>query len=99
MRKIIVLMLITCSVFITGCTRDGQRGSVEDLALVSSVALDYVSDKEMRMTVSIPQPMGESPVLTEVYSANTEMIQEGLVAISSEADKMIILNQLRNNFI
>ena len=78
-----------------GCTQDGQRGSVEDLALVSSVALDYVNDKEMRMTVSIPQPMGESPVLTEVYSANTEMIQEGLVAISSEADKMIILNQLR----
>ena len=38
---------------------------------------------------------GESPVLTEVYSVNTEMIQEGLVNISSQADKMIILNQLR----
>ena len=95
MREIILLLLITCSVFIAGCTQEGRRGSVEDLALVSSVALDYVNDKEMRMTVSIPQPMGESPVLTEVYSVNTEMIQEGLVSISSEADKMIILNQLR----
>ncbi len=95
MRKIILLLFITCSVFIAGCTREGQRASVEDLALVSSVALDYVNDKEMRMTVSIPQPKGESPVLTEVYSVNTEMIQEGLVNISSEADKMIILNQLR----
>lgn len=95
MRKINLRLLIICSVFIAGCTQDGQRGSVEDLALVSSVALDYVNDKEMWMSVSIPQPMGESPVLTEVYTVNTEMIQEGLVKISSEADKMIILNQLR----
>jgi spore germination protein len=95
MRKIILPLFITFTVFTAGCTREGQRTSVEDLAMVSSVGLDYVNEKEMRMTVSIPQPAGESPVLTEVYSVNTEMIQEGLVNISSEADKMIILNQLR----
>lgn len=95
MKKIILLLFALSTFFTVGCTREGQRSSVEDLALVSSVGLDYVNEKEIRMTVSIPQPMGESPVLTEVYSVNTEMIQEGLVNISSEADKMIILNQLR----
>jgi len=95
MKKIILLLLITCTVFTAGCTRDGQRSSVEDLALVSSIGLDYVSEKEFRMTITIPQPSGESPVLTEVYSVNTEMIQEGLSDLSSQADKMIILNQLR----
>ncbi|WP_203247036.1 Ger(x)C family spore germination protein [Sporosarcina beigongshangi] len=95
MKKIILLLCVLSTLYTVGCTREGQRSSVEDLALVSSVGLDYVNEKEIRMTVSIPQPRGESPVLTEVYSVNTEMIQEGLVNISSEADKMIILNQLR----
>ncbi|MFJ7936203.1 Ger(x)C family spore germination protein [Sporosarcina sp. NPDC096371] len=95
MRKIILLLFMVSTIFAAGCTQEGQRSSVEDLALVSSVGIDYVNDKELRMTVSIPQPRGESPVLTEVYSVNAEMIQEGLVDISSEADKMIILNQLR----
>jgi len=97
MRKLIILLFITfiCPVFIAGCTSGGQRTAVEELALVSSVAFDYVNDKEMRVTVSIPQPAGESPVLTEVYSVNTEMIQEGLVEISSQTDNMLVLNQLR----
>ncbi len=92
---LLLYITIPCPVFIAGCTTDGQRTAVEELALVSSVAFDYVNDKEMRMTVSIPQPAGESPVLTEVYSVNTEMIQEGLVDISSQTDNMIVLNQLR----
>lgn len=97
MRKLIQLLFIgfISSVLLAGCTSDGQRTAVEELALVSSVAFDYVNEKEMRMTVSIPQPAGESPVLTEFYSANTEMIQEGLVDISSQTDNMVVLNQLR----
>ena len=95
MKKHILLISIICLVLTTGCTEGGQRASVEELALVSSIAFDLADDKKMRITVGIPQPAGESPVLTEVYSTNTEMIQEGLVNISSQADKMIVLNQLR----
>ena len=50
-------------VFTTGCTENGQRTSVEELSLVSSIGFDLVDDKEMRMTVGIPQPAGESPSL------------------------------------
>ena len=55
-------------VFIAGCTEDGKRTSVEEFSLVSSIGFDLVDDKKMRITVGIPQPAGESPVLTEVYS-------------------------------
>lgn len=95
MRKLILLIFIGCFVFTFGCTDTGERTSVEELALVSSIGFDLVDGEEVRMTVGIPQPAGESPELTESYSVNAEMIQEGLVDISSQADKMLILNQLR----
>ena len=95
MKKCVLLIFIVCFVFTTGCTEQGKRSSVEELALVSSIGFDLVNGKEVRMTVGIPQPAGESPELTEAYSVNTEMVQEGLVDISSQADKMLILNQLR----
>ncbi|MCZ2257740.1 Ger(x)C family spore germination protein [Sporosarcina sp. G11-34] len=95
MKKLMLLIFILCFVFITGCSEGGGRAAVEELALVSSIGFDLGDDKEMRMTVGIPQPAGESPVLTEAYSVNTDMIQEGIVDISSQADKTLILNQLR----
>lgn len=95
MKKHILLLIIICAFLITGCTEEGKRNSVEELALVSSIGFDLTEEKEMRITVGIPQPAGESPVLTEVYSVNSDMIQEGLGDISSQADKMVILNQLR----
>ena len=95
MRISFSLLFIISMAFTTGCTESGQHTSVEELALVSSIGFDFVDDQEMRMTVGIPQPAGESPVLTEVYSVNTELIQEGLVDISSQSDKLVILNQLR----
>ena len=95
MKNLILLIFISCIVLAAGCAEGGERVSVEELALVSSIGFDFLDDDEMRITVGIPQPAGESPVLTETYSVNTNMIQEGLVDISSQADKMLILNQLR----
>jgi spore germination protein len=95
MKKVALFMLIAGFALTAGCTDSGQRASVEELSLVSSIGFDVADDKEMRMTVGIPQPAGESPVLTEAYSVNTEMIQEGLVKLSSKTDKMIVINQLR----
>ena len=95
MKKLTLLFFIVGIAVTAGCTETGKRTSVEEFSLVSSIGFDLVDDKEMRMTVGIPQPAGESPVLTEAYSVNTEMVQEGLVKLSSKTDKMIILNQLR----
>ncbi|WP_172372036.1 Ger(x)C family spore germination protein [Sporosarcina jiandibaonis] len=95
MKKLILLFFIVGITLTAGCTETGQRTSVEELSLVSSIGFDLVNDKEMRMTVGIPQPAGESPELTESYSVNTEMVSEGLVKLSSKTDKMIVINQLR----
>lgn len=95
MKKRILLLFMSGAIFTTGCTEEGKRNSVEELALVSSIGFDLSDEKKMRITVGIPQPAGESPVLTEAYSVTTDMVQEGIVDISSQADKMIILNQLR----
>ena len=95
MKKLTLLFFIVGIAVTAGCTETGKRASVEELSLVSSIGFDLVDDKEMRMTVGIPQPAGESPVLTEAYSINTEMVQEGIVKLSSKTDKMIVLNQLR----
>ena len=95
MKKISIVLFIVGIVLTTGCTEDNQRTSVEELSLVSSIGFDLGDNKEMRMTVGIPQPPGESSTLTEAYSVNTEMIQEGLSNLSSKTDKRIVLNQLR----
>lgn len=95
MKGIEIILLISCSLLLVGCQEKEQRTSVEDLAMVSTIAFDVINDEEMRMTVSIPHPTSETPENTQVYSADTQLIQEGLVDISTEADQMLILNQLR----
>jgi len=78
-----------------GCTQEERTNSVEDLSMVSSIAFDYINEDEVRMTVSIPQPTGDSGEITQNYSVNTTLIQKGFTEISSQAGKMISLNQLR----
>ncbi|WP_432353135.1 Ger(x)C family spore germination protein [Sporosarcina sp. A2] len=96
MRKVINLFLLVSVLFITGCSdREQTQPSLEDLALASSIGFDLGDHEEMKMTVGIPLPPNDSPVPTQVFSIHTNMIQEGLVKLSSKSDKMIVLNQLR----
>lgn len=88
MLPIILLLLV-------GCSDQGKQRSVEDLAMVSSIAFDTINEDEMRMTISLPHPSTESQENTQTYSVDTQLIQEGLVKVSAQADKMVILNQLR----
>lgn len=96
MKKFIFPLIIASTIFTTGCNHNGQkRPSVEDLSLISSLGFDLSNEKYMRLTVAIPEPENESPILTQTYSIDTEMIQEGITHLSSESDKMMVLHQLR----
>lgn len=96
MKKYLLAIIISSTILISGCNENRQiRPPIEDLSLVSSIGFDIADNQQFRMTVGIPQPPGNSTELTQVYSVNTEMIQEGLAKLSSEADKMLVLNQLR----
>ncbi|REB05509.1 Ger(x)C family spore germination protein [Sporosarcina sp. BI001-red] len=96
MRKVIILFFLVSVILTTGCSdREQTQPSLEDLALASSMGFDLGDHGEMKMTIGIPLPPNDSPVPTQVFSIHTNMIQEGLVKLSSESDKMIVLNQLR----
>lgn len=95
MKRLLFITSIVALVLLSGCMERGQHAYVEDLAMVSSIAFDYIDEQTVKMTVSIPHPTGESQEVTQHYSVDTELIQEGFVQISSKADKMVILNQLR----
>ena len=95
MKRLIFFIFPTLLLWIAGCTQEEGTNSVEDLSMVSSIAFDYISEDEIRMTVSIPQSSGDSEEKTQNYSVNTSLIQKGFTEVSSQAGKMISLNQLR----
>lgn len=96
MKKVINLFLLVSVILTAGCSdHEKTQPSLEDLALASSIGFDLGDRGEMKMTVGIPLPPNDSPVATQVFSIQTNMIQEGLVKLSSKSDKMIVLNQLR----
>ncbi len=95
MKQHVYLFLMSSSLLLVGCTEEAGRTSVEDLAMASTIAFDVINEEKMLMTVSLPHPLTESSESTQIYSVETQLIQEGLVEVSAQADKMIILNQLR----
>jgi spore germination protein len=95
MKRYIFFTFLLCLLCTVGCTQKEHSNSVEDLAMVSSIAFDYINEDEVRMTVSIPKSTGDSEEITQNFSVNTSLIQEGFTEVSSQAGKMITLNQLR----
>ncbi len=92
MKRVLYILTILCPLFLAGCGEPGKQTSVEDLAMVSTISIDVINDEKMRMTVSLPYPLTQSQ---ETYSVDTQLIQEGLVEVSTQADKMVAINQLR----
>ena len=92
MKKVLFILTILCPLFLTGCAEPGKQTSVEDLAMISTISFDVINGEKMRMTVSLPNPSTQSQ---QTYSVDTQLIQEGLVEVSAQADKMVIINQLR----
>ena len=96
MKQRLLAILFSSTFFISGCNENKQiRPTLEDLSLVSSIGFDVADNQQLRMTLGIPEPPGDTSQLTRVYSTDTELIQEGLAKLSSESDKMLVLNQLR----
>jgi len=95
MKRFLFFIFLPLLLCIVGCTQEERTHSVEDLSMVSSIAFDYINEDEVRMTLSIPQSTGVSEETTQNYSVNTPLIQKGFSEISSQAGKMVSLNQLR----
>ncbi|MEW9501557.1 Ger(x)C family spore germination protein [Jeotgalibacillus marinus] len=98
MNRSFLLTLSFSVLMITGCAGETRDTSVEHVALVSVMGIDYIDEKNMKLTVAIPVPTGESTAEntkdTQIFSTETKLMQEGIIDISSQADKRIKLNGL-----
>jgi spore germination protein len=95
MKTKVIILWISSIIVLCGCTQQMNQPSLEKLGMISVIAVDYVDDDTMKMTVILPQPAAEAMKHTQVFSIETEMIHKGIVEISAKADKTVTLRQLR----
>ncbi|WP_017381471.1 Ger(x)C family spore germination protein [Paenisporosarcina sp. TG-14] len=93
MKKSIICILVS-SLTLSGCTGVKQP-PLEEIGLITVLAFDYVDNNKMKMTAIIPQTDPEAEKHTQQYSVETDLIEKGLVEISSKSDLTVTLKQLR----
>ncbi len=93
--KTFILLLMFSLFILSGCTKQGTTPSLEELGMISVLAFDYIDNESMKMTAIMPQPAAESEKHTQLFTVETDLVQKGLVDISSKADKTASLKQLR----
>ncbi len=95
MRILPTLLVSTLCIFLSGCSQQNENPSVENLGMISVMAFDYIDQDKMKMSVIMPQPASEAKKHTQLYTVETDLIQAGLVDVSSKSDKTASLRQLR----
>ncbi|QBP42315.1 Ger(x)C family spore germination protein [Paenisporosarcina antarctica] len=93
MKKSIICMFVS-SLFLSGCTNITQP-ALEEIGLITVLAFDFVDNNKMKMTASIPQSDPEAEKNTQIYSVETDLIDTGLLEISSKSDLTVTLKQVR----
>jgi len=80
---------------LAGCSSELKPSSIEDVALVGIMGIDYVDEVQMKLTLSVPQPSETTPSQIQTYTTVTSMTKQGIVDLSAKADKEIRFNGLR----
>jgi len=93
MKKIILSGFVLC--VLSGCSSELKPSSIEDVALVGVMGIDYVDEIQMKITLSVPQPSETTPSQIQTYSVVTSMTKQGIVDLSAKADKEIRFNGIR----
>ncbi|WP_167578611.1 Ger(x)C family spore germination protein [Jeotgalibacillus proteolyticus] len=94
MKNLLIIFLLL-SGLLFGCSGDLSPSSVEDVALVSLLGVDYVDENKMKLTLAVPQSASSSEEPNQVYSTVSGMVKEGIVDLSAQAEREIKLNGLR----
>lgn len=93
-RKLLGISLILL-VLLVGCSRKELKVPLEDVGMVGTMAFDYIDEKQMKITVAIPQYSPEAQQKTQIFSVATDLVSSGIVEIEKLSDKKIVFNQLR----
>lgn len=95
MNKKLLCIILPLLLLLVGCARKEQKVPLEDIGMVGTMAFDYIDDKQMKLTVAIPQYSPEAQKNTQIFSVATDLVSNGIVEIEKLSDKKIVFNQLR----
>lgn len=93
--KFIILAIILAMAFLTGCSAKVKKIPLEDVGMVGVMAIDYIDENSLKLTVAIPQYSPVAKEHTQIFSVTTELVSQGIVDIEALSDKKVVLNQLR----
>lgn len=94
MRMLLLLLVILFSVILSACADVFERPSLEDLGMVSTMAIDYIDENKMMVTASVPLA-SRSEEKKQVYSAISEIPTDAVKEMSTQSEKSLVLSQLR----
>lgn len=88
-------LLAVCALSGSGCAPEIEKPTLEDMALIGVMGIDYVDKKHMKVSVSVPVPSEKEKESTQLYAAVSKIPSEATIMLSSKADRTISLSQLR----
>ncbi len=95
MNKKLLCITLSLLLLLVGCARKELKVPLEDIGMVGTMAFDYIDNKQMKLTVAIPQYSPEAQENTQIFSVATDLVSNGIVEIEKLSDKKIVFNQLR----
>ncbi len=95
MNKKLLCITLSLLFLLVGCARKELKVPLEDIGMVGTMAFDYIDNKQMKLTVAIPQYSPEAQENTQIFSVATDLVSNGIVEIEKLSDKKIVFNQLR----
>jgi spore germination protein len=95
MRKWLLASLLPFVMILSSCATQFEIPSLEDLGMVGVMAFDYVDEKKMKITVSVPQPSEDATEKTQFYSTEVAMVHQAIVALSAQSERTLSTAQLR----
>ncbi|WP_409345688.1 Ger(x)C family spore germination protein [Paenibacillus sp. MBLB4367] len=94
-RVIMVLTVLFAGMLSGGCSMTVERTTIEDLAMIGVLGIDYVDGHNVKVTISYPQPSEGNKGLSETQSAESQFVEEGVIKLSSASDRSLSTAQVR----
>lgn len=96
MNKIcLILGVIFVTLCLSGCSAKEKKVPLEDVGMVGTMAIDYIDNENLKLTVAIPQSSPDAKKNIQIFSVTTDLISKGIVDVEELSDKKVVLNQLR----
>lgn len=93
-RKIFSILLIVM-IILAGCNLREKKVPIEGIDMVGVLGFDFESETTFKLTAAIPQKSKHANQITQIYTTSTDLVTDGMVKIEQEAEKKVVLNQLR----